>query len=61
VAVGAVAIGLFAAGAVAIGLTAVGAVTAGVVAGPRPSRGIAPLGDLRMEDGRPAPPEGPEC
>jgi hypothetical protein len=61
VAVGAVAVGWFAAGAVAIGLTAMGAVTAGVVVGPRPSRGIAPSGNLRMEDGRPAAPDGPEC
>jgi hypothetical protein len=49
VAVGAVAIGWFAAGAVAIGLTAMGAVTAGVVVGSRPSSGIAPSGNLRME------------
>jgi hypothetical protein len=59
VAVEAVAIGLFAAGAVAIGLTAMGAVTAGVVGGPRPSSGIAPSGNRRMEDGRlPAAPDG---
>ena len=61
VAVGGVAIGLFSVGGVAVGLTAMGAVTAGVVAGPRPSRGIAPSGNLRMEDGRPAAPDGPEC
>jgi hypothetical protein len=58
VAVGAVAIGLVAVGAVAIGLTAMGAVTAGVVGGPRPSRGIARSGNRRMEDGRPAAPDG---
>jgi hypothetical protein len=58
VALGGVAIGLVAVGAVAIGLTAMGAVTAGVVAGPRPSRGIARSGNRRMEDGRPAAPDG---
>ena len=52
VAVGAVAIGLFAAGAVAIGLTAMGAVTAGLIMGSRPPGGIAPSGNLRVEDGR---------
>jgi len=52
VAVGAVAIGLFAAGAVAIGLTAMGAVTAGLIVGSRPPGGIAPSGNLRVEDGR---------
>ena len=49
----AVAIGLFAAGAVAIGPTAVGPVTAGLLVAPRPPGGIAPLGDLGAEDGRP--------
>jgi hypothetical protein len=54
VAVGAVAIGLFAAGAVAIGLTAMGAVTAGLLVSPRPpAGGIAPSGELPAEDERP--------